>query len=159
MRRLALPLLLAIGVATSAAAQPPLSGREPALLFHGNYCGPGNNAPLLPVDALDLACARHDACTPDGGLPSRACNARLAREAEAVARDASQPQDLRALAGMVATGAALLPTAPGAAPRPALSMRAAPLAGPVTLIAPRPAADPDALEPDSPDLEPADEAE
>jgi hypothetical protein len=30
---------------------------------------------------LDAACARHDACTPSGGLPSPACNARLQREA------------------------------------------------------------------------------
>jgi len=107
MRRpLALALLLAVTPATSALAEGP------ALLLHGNYCGPGNNGPRPPVDALDAACARHDACTPDGGLASRACNARLVREAGLVASDPTQPEDLRALAGLVAAGAGLIPAAP-----------------------------------------------
>lgn len=81
---------------------------QPSLLFHGNYCGPGNNAPLPPIDALDAACARHDACTPAARLPSQACNLRLQREADLVSRDPRQPDDLRALAGFVAAGASLL---------------------------------------------------
>lgn len=80
------------------------------MLMHGNYCGPGNNAPAVPVDALDAACARHDACTPDGGLPSKACNLRLQVEAERVASDPRQPEDLRMMAGLVATGAAMMPS-------------------------------------------------
>ena len=81
-------------------------------LLHGNYCGPGNNAPLAPIDALDAACARHDACTPDAGLPTRACNLRLEAEAEGVAQDSRQPAALRALAGVVASGAAMMPYDP-----------------------------------------------
>jgi hypothetical protein len=93
-----------------AQAQPAWGG--PALLFHGNYCGPGNNAPLTPVDALDAACARHDACYPASALPSRRCNLRLQWEADRLSRDPRLPDDLRALAGFVAAAAALLPFDP-----------------------------------------------
>ena len=80
------------------------------MLLHGNYCGPGNNAPAAPVDVLDTACARHDACTPDGELPSKACNLRLQVDAERVASDPRQPEDLRMMAGLVATGAGMMPS-------------------------------------------------
>ncbi|WP_331296143.1 hypothetical protein, partial [Methylobacterium hispanicum] len=121
-------LTLALGAASPALAQSaslsgplgaPLGshGHGPTMLIHGNYCGPGNNAPRPPIDALDAACARHDACTPDGALPSRACNLRLEREAELISRDPRQPDDLRALAGLVAAGAAIMPVDPGLARR------------------------------------------
>lgn len=80
------------------------------MLLHGNYCGPGNNAPAAPVDALDAACARHDACTPDEGLPSKACNVRLQVDAERVASDPRQPENIRMMAGLVAAGAAMMPS-------------------------------------------------
>lgn len=80
------------------------------LLVHGNYCGLGNNAPLAPIDALDAACARHDACTPMNGLPTRACNLRLQREAEAIAVNPRQPQEVRTAAGAVAVFAAATPS-------------------------------------------------
>lgn len=108
MLRLALPLALAAGLASPALAQSSPTTRPPAMLIHGNYCGPGNNAPLPPIDALDAACARHDACTPDGGLPAPACNARLRREASAIERDPRQLEELRSMAGMVAMGASLM---------------------------------------------------
>ena len=103
--RLAAPMLLIASWAAPSLAQPAANG-GPKLLIHGNYCGPGNNAPLPPIDALDAACARHDACTPDVGLPSKACNLRLEREAEAVAHDPRQPDDVRSMAGFVASFAA-----------------------------------------------------
>jgi len=103
--------LLVICSGAPALAQP-YGLQQPAALFHGNYCGFGNNAPLPPLDALDAACARHDACTPVGRLPSRACNARLFWEADRISRDPRQPDDLRALAGFVAAGAAILPVDP-----------------------------------------------
>ncbi|TGD93303.1 hypothetical protein [Methylobacterium nonmethylotrophicum] len=114
--RFAVPLVLACGLAaTTASAQ---SGRPPALLIHGNYCGPGNNAPLPPIDALDAACARHDACTPRGGLASPACNARLRHEADLIAHDPRQPRDVRDAAGFVAFAAGLLPSGPQVATAP-----------------------------------------
>lgn len=110
--RISTALLFAVLAAAPASAQSGPGPQGPTLLIHGNYCGPGNNAPLAPVDALDAACARHDACTPDGGLPTKACNLRLQREAALVARDPHQPEDVRAMAGFVSTGAALMPSEP-----------------------------------------------
>ena len=101
-------LTLASCLALPALAQPAALG-GPKVLIHGNYCGPGNNAPLPPIDALDAACARHDACTPSRGLPSQACNLRLQRDASMIARDPHQPEDLRALAGLIAATATLIP--------------------------------------------------
>src|SRR3954454_5247300 len=108
--KIAAPFMLATCLVAPALAQSGPMAHRPALLVHGNYCGPGNNAPLPPVDALDAACARHDACTPRGGLPSQACNPRLQREAELIARDPRQPEDVRTLAGLPAIGAGLLPS-------------------------------------------------
>lgn len=104
-------LLLGAFLAASATAHAAPASSRPVILIHGNYCGPGNNAPLAPVDALDAACARHDACTPDDALPTKACNTRLQVEADLVARDPRQPEDIRMLAGIVATGAAMMPFA------------------------------------------------
>ncbi|MDP4002668.1 hypothetical protein [Methylobacterium sp. NEAU K] len=104
--------LLAASLSVPSVAQAQPDARAPALLFHGNYCGPGNNAPLRPIDALDAACARHDACVPGNGLPSRVCNLRLQQEADYISRDPRQPSDLRAMAGFVAAGAAMLPFDP-----------------------------------------------
>jgi hypothetical protein len=121
LTKLAAPFVLAAGcaaLAASAQAQPAAFG-GPKMLIHGNYCGPGNNAPLPPIDALDAACARHDACTPQGGLPSQACNLRLQQEATLISRDPRQPQDVRSLAGLVAATATLIPSEPNARRLPA----------------------------------------
>ncbi len=64
--RIVAPLLLATCLMRSPRWHKPSGLEQPAALFHGNYCGLGNNAPLPPIDALDAACARHDACTPLG---------------------------------------------------------------------------------------------
>ena len=111
-RTLAIPLLLALGLTAPAQAQSSRPARGPAWLIPGNYCGVGNNGPLPPVDALDAACARHDACTPYNGLPSQACNLRLQREAAFIARDPRQPEDVRSLAGLLAFGAGMIPFDP-----------------------------------------------
>lgn len=103
--RVAAPVFLIASWAAPSLAQPAANG-GPKFLVHGNYCGPGNNAPLPPIDALDAACARHDACTPDVGLPSKACNLRLEREAEEIAHDPRQPDDERSMASFVASFAA-----------------------------------------------------
>lgn len=114
MNRSILPLLLVAGLAVPALTQTAAAVDGPPMLLHGNYCGPGNNGPAAPVDALDAACARHDACTPDGALAPKACNLRLQVDAERVADDPRQPADLRMLAGLVASGAAMMPSAPSA---------------------------------------------
>lgn len=94
-------------LAPRGAIAPLLQG---PLVFHGNYCGPGNKGRHpRPIDALDRACMRHDACVRDFEVPSCACNARLAREAAAVASDRRAPADLRAAAAFTARGAEALP--------------------------------------------------
>ena len=117
LHRLIVPPLLILALANPAHAQPGSYERAPSALFHGNYCGPGNNAPAAPIDALDAACARHDACTPGTGLASKACNLRLQHEAEAISRDPRQPSDLRALAGFVSVGMSMMTSARLAEPK------------------------------------------
>ncbi len=69
---LLLATVLLTGWTSPAAAEPP----DAVMLVHGNSCSlRQQHAPLPPVDALDEARARHDACTPDEGLPSKACHA------------------------------------------------------------------------------------
>lgn len=117
LRALALGGVLAAAVLspTLAAAQetPRIDAQRGAFLIHGNFCGPGNRGPgHPPVDALDLACAHHDACTPDrrtGRLPHCACNDRLHEEAGRVARDPNTSSKVRDTAQFIADGADLLP--------------------------------------------------
>lgn len=130
-----LPLILLAGL-TLPALPRTAAAVEGSPMLHGNYCGPGNNAPAAPIDALDAACARHDACTPDGALAPRACNLRLQVDAERVADDPREPEDLRMMAGLVASGAAMMPSAPSAPP---LARVPAPAA---VDVATRPGADP-----------------
>ena len=92
-------------VRAAAARDTPAVLKNGELVFHGNYCGVGNKAGAEPVDALDVACMRHDACTPTGKVQSCACNARLAEEAGAVARDPTQTAELKSLATLTATAA------------------------------------------------------
>jgi hypothetical protein len=120
--RIATSIFLTAGFVAPCLAQPGTASARPTLLIHGNYCGPGNNAPLAPVDALDAACARHDACTPNDGLPSKDCNRRLQVEAERIADDPRQSAELRMVASVVASGAAMMPSAaPGRITRRAVS--------------------------------------
>ncbi|WP_205821042.1 hypothetical protein [Methylobacterium nonmethylotrophicum] len=117
------------GCWTTATLADPTLLSGPKFLVHGNYCGLGNNAPLAPVDALDAACSRHDACTPDDDLPLKECNLRLEREAQAIALDMSQSEKVRMMAGLVATYASTAPS------------RIVPITMPVSVrpTAPRPA--------------------
>ncbi len=79
-------------------------------VFHGNYCGIGDNGPgLPPTDALDSACMHHDACTPSGGIPSCECNARFRRETHAVSVSPDESDELKALAGVVEAAIPVIP--------------------------------------------------
>ena len=79
-----------------------------AELIHGNYCGVGSRPGLQPVDALDAACMRHDACTRSAGLSPCSCNERLRLEADAVARNPAQPPDVQFVASLTAAAATVL---------------------------------------------------
>ncbi len=104
---IALPVL-AQGLPNGADAIAPLTHGQ--LVYHGNYCGPDNKGVHpAPVDALDEACMRHDACVKDFKIPSCSCNARLAEAAAAVAADLSAPVEEREAADFTAHGAQMLP--------------------------------------------------
>ncbi len=117
-RRAALAGSLACALASAAHAQdlPRLDPGRGSLLIHGNFCGPGNRGPgHPPVDALDRACARHDACSPppaSGRLAACACHDRLHAEADLVARDPHTPRSLRDTARFVSDFALALPCDP-----------------------------------------------
>lgn len=46
---------------------------QAGMLVHGNWCGPGNRG-LPPVDQLDAACMRHDACYDRMGSGNCGCD-------------------------------------------------------------------------------------
>ncbi len=86
--------------------------RGPGFLIYGNYCGPGNRGPRYkPIDALDLACAHHDACWPPDPavLPACACNTRLHVEAGLVARNPRAPAKTREMAQFISDFATAIP--------------------------------------------------
>lgn len=115
---------LVLGCAVAAAAILPLRAQElprfdparRALLIHGNFCGPGNRGPgHPPIDALDRACAHHDACSApfdSGRLPRCSCHDRLHAEAGLVARDPRTPASVRQTAQFISDGALALPCDP-----------------------------------------------
>jgi hypothetical protein len=83
-----------------------LAGRA---LFHGHYCGKGNRGEgLAPIDALDAACMRHDACYGTAGYSSCACDATLRREATLVSDDPSVSLETRRRALSVTQAAAAM---------------------------------------------------
>jgi hypothetical protein len=84
-----------------------LSGRE---LYHGNYCGRGSRGAdlLSPVDDLDAACMRHDACYTGASYPSCGCDRALTREAVAIADSSVYSRELRARAGTIAEAASTM---------------------------------------------------
>lgn len=111
----------------------PAVATDGATLIHGNYCGAGNRPGKPPIDALDLACMNHDACSPTGGMPTCECNARLRDEALAVSRDPRQAPELRSLASLTAAAASvmicnpMLNDAEVAAPPPPVQTTVAPV--------------------------------
>ncbi|AWN34821.1 hypothetical protein [Methylobacterium radiodurans] len=118
LHRAVIACALAGALAPAARAQdlPRVDSGRGRLLIHGNFCGPGNRGPgYPPIDALDLACARHDACSPplaSGRLAACACHDRLHAEADLVARDPRTPLSVRDTARFVSDFALALPCNP-----------------------------------------------
>lgn len=103
-----LAVLAVLGAPAAGAQEVIQTPRGPGLLIHGNYCGPGNRGPAFkPIDALDAACMRHDACYDTAGYSSCACDATLRREAGAVSDspDVALEVRRRALSVIEATAA------------------------------------------------------
>ena len=106
--------LLPSGASASVQDLAPRGAIAPLMhgvpVFHGNDCGPGNTGGHpKPIDALDRACRRHEACVRDFEVPSCACRAPIAREAAAVASDRRAAADLREAAAFTARCAEALP--------------------------------------------------
>lgn len=77
--------------------------------FHGHYCGAGQRGEgLPPVDALDAACQRHDACFDAAGHRSCACNLSLQREATSVSERPGLALEVRRRALSVAQAAEVM---------------------------------------------------
>lgn len=92
-----------------AAARDDIKAlRRGPLLIHGNYCGIGNRPGAPPVDALDAACMRHDACTHTNDLPSCRCDDRLRAEADEIAHDPASRPEIVALATAMSASMAVL---------------------------------------------------
>lgn len=96
------------GDVTAAVKDDVKALRRGPLLIHGNYCGIGNRPGTPPVDLLDEACMRHDACTKTGKLPSCRCDNRLHDEAVAIAQDPRTPLKIQVLATSVAASMVVL---------------------------------------------------
>ncbi|RYB01673.1 hypothetical protein [Lichenibacterium ramalinae] len=80
------------------------------LVYHGNYCGPGNKGRHpAPVDALDEACMHHDACTVDFQVPACSCNDKLRSASARIAGDPLAPEEERKAAEFTMQGVASLP--------------------------------------------------
>lgn len=105
--------LVAFGSLALALQAAPEAHAQGAFLIYGNFCGPGNRGPgYPPIDALDLACAHHDACSPaadSGIMPRCSCNRRLQVESSLVARDPRTPQQTRDMANVIADFAVSAP--------------------------------------------------
>ena len=99
---------LAKGKIGAAARDDIKALRRGPLLIHGTYCGIGNRPGAPPIDALDAACMRHDACTHTNDMPSCRCDDRLRAEATEIAQDPATPTDIAALATATAASMAIL---------------------------------------------------
>lgn len=99
---------LAHGNVAAAAHDDATALRRGPLLIHGNYCGVGNRPGTPPIDLLDAACMRHDACTKTNTLPTCTCNARLRSEAAAIAQDPRTPADVKVLAATMTASMGIL---------------------------------------------------
>lgn len=100
------------GVPAARGQEIVQTPKGPGFLIYGNYCGPGNRGPRhRPIDALDLACAHHDACWPTepAALPTCACNERLRVEAALVARDPRASSKTRETARFISDFATAIP--------------------------------------------------
>lgn len=55
---------------------------------YGNFCGPGHTGGN-PIDALDYACARHDACYGQRGWGNATCNKNFVNEIDRIRNSSS----------------------------------------------------------------------
>jgi len=117
------PLVHAEEVLTAPVPADTNPATNGELLVHGNYCGVGSHEGSAPIDALDVACMHHDACTPAGGIPDCACNARLREEATAIVASSDQSPEIKLVASATASAAAVMVCSPIGAISPSPASR------------------------------------
>ncbi len=84
---------LAQGTMGSRTAAPPL--------FHGHWCGAGDQNRAAPVDALDAACRAHDLCYERVGRNACDCDRALLDATAKLVRNVRVAQDVRNKAATV----------------------------------------------------------
>jgi Phospholipase A2. len=110
-----LPCLLAVlglllTVAGAAVAAPATGAAPPAApLFHGHWCGAGDENRAAPVDALDAACRAHDLCYERAGRGACACDKAFLK---ATARLIADPKTDEILRSKAATANSLFSATP-----------------------------------------------
>ncbi|WP_170151407.1 phospholipase A2 family protein [Microvirga subterranea] len=92
---------VAQGAAGSRTAAPPL--------FHGHWCGAGDQNRAAPVDALDAACRAHDLCYERVGRNACNCDRAFLDATARLARNMRIPESVRSKA---ATANSLFSAAP-----------------------------------------------
>jgi len=81
----------------------------PSPLFHGHWCGAGDQNRAAPVDALDAACRAHDLCYERVGRSACDCDQALLEATARLVRNMRVPESVR---GKAATVNSLFSAAP-----------------------------------------------
>lgn len=84
----------------SENGQPSLE-RAKRIMFHGNYCGKGNNGGK-PKDKLDAACKRHDECYARYGWGKCKCDKPFIKAAHSIAQNKKYSKKYRKKAARAA---------------------------------------------------------
>jgi hypothetical protein len=101
----------------TAGAAPAANGTplEPATpLFHGHWCGLGDENRASPVDALDAACRAHDLCYERMGRGACSCDKAFLKATARLVASHRMDETLRSKA---ATANSLFSAAPCVEPR------------------------------------------
>lgn len=107
-----LPAVLGLLLTTAGAAlaAPAIGVAPPAApLFHGHWCGAGDENRAAPVDALDAACRAHDLCYERVGRGACACDKAFLK---ATGRLITNPKTDETLRSKAATANSLFSAAP-----------------------------------------------
>ncbi|MCB8822617.1 phospholipase A2 family protein [Microvirga rosea] len=94
----ALGFLLFAAGATSAAPVNAPAAEPPAPLFHGHWCGLGDQNREAPVDALDAACRAHDLCYERLGRNACACDRAFLKSTAGLIKSPRTDESLRSKA-------------------------------------------------------------
>ncbi|MBZ6075434.1 hypothetical protein [Microvirga puerhi] len=127
MRRLlclsaALSSLLCAGTVSAAPARS-VAPEAPPPLFHGHWCGLGDENRESPVDALDAACRAHDLCYEHRGRNACSCDKAFLKATGALIRN---PRTDDALRNKAATANSLFSATPCVEPQKSRARAARP---------------------------------